>query len=606
MTTSTGRVGPGPSVCMLTANEQGSKLDPRQPQERTLEHRSAAWFRDAGKNGFLARSHLSAMGVSTHALRKGPVIGICTSWSELTPCNAHLGTLADGVRRGVTAAGGIALEFPTMSLGETLMRPSTMLFRNLMAMEVEETIRANPLDAVVLLSGCDKTVPAQVMGAASVDLPSILITGGPMLTGRFRGREVGSGTDVWRAIEARRAGEMTDDDIEELESCLNRSAGHCMTMGTASTMACLTEALGLQLAGTATLPAPDSRRRHAAEDAGRRVVELAREGGPRPSEVLGPAAFRNALRVNAAIGGSTNAILHLLAISARVGVPLSLDDVDRYGSEVPLLVDLQPSGTRLMEDFAHAGGVPAVQERLKSVLETDVLSVDSSTLAEVIADAECHDASVIRGLDDPVQPAGHGTVVLRGNLAPGGAVLKVSASSPQLRQHRGPALVFDQLEDYLAVIDDVDLPVTTDTVLVVRNSGPKGYPGMPEIANLPLPGKLLRQGVTDLVRICDGRMSGTAYGTVVLHVTPESYVGGPLAVLETGDLVEVDVLGRGLNIVVDDDVLAARLAAWQAPESDAGRGWTWLYREHVLQADQGADMDFLVGRSGHDVPRAPF
>ena len=549
---------------------------------------------------------MRAHGADAAALRAGPVVGICNSASDLTPCNAHLGQLATAARRGIERAGGVALEFPTMSIGEPLMRPTSMLFRSLMAMDVEESLRANPLDAVLLLGGCDKTVPAQVMGAASVDLPSIVLTGGPMLSGRFRGRAVGSGTDVWRAMEARRAGRMTDDDIEELEGCINRSAGHCMTMGTASTMACVMEAIGLQPWGAAALPAADGRRLHEAEKAGARLVAMARDGGPRPSQVLTRQAFENAIRVNAAIGGSTNAVLHLLAIAGRVGVQLDLDDFDSLAAAIPLLVNLQPSGEYLMEEFSYAGGVPAVMAELRTHLDLDVTTVDETPLVDRLSEARSHDPAVIASIATPVQPAGRGTAVLHGNLAPSGALIKVSAASDRLLQHRGPALVFDHIEEYLAVVADEDLPVTADTVLVVRNAGPRGYPGMPEIANLPIPERLLRQGVTDMVRLCDGRMSGTAYGTVVVHIAPEAAIGGPLGVVRSGDLVELDVPGRSLHLEVSDDELSRRLAAWRPATPHAPRGWVRLYVDHVQQADRGADLDVLVGASGAAVPRMPF
>lgn len=568
--------------------------------------RSAAWFGDDGKNGIIARSHFAALGIEGDRLRRGPVIGICTSWSELTPCNAHLGNLAAAVRSGIEQAGGVALEFPTMSIGEPLMRPTSMLFRSLMAMDVEESLRANPLDAVVLLSGCDKTVPAQLMGAASVDLPTILLTGGPMLSGRFQGRAVGSGTDIWRASEAFRAGDMSRTDLDELEGCLSRSAGHCMTMGTASTMACLTEALGIQMGGSAALPASDGRRRRLAMEVGRRIVAMALAGSPRPSEVLTRPAFENAIRVNAAIGGSTNAVLHLLALAGRLDVPLALDDFDTLAARVPLLVDLEPSGKFLMEDFAYAGGLPAVLAELEPLLYREARTVDGGTMRDRCAAGRNDDRRVIHTLDDPVQPAGSSTAVLRGNLAPDGAIIKVSAASPNLLQHTGPALVFDRLEDYLAVAENASLPVTPNTVLVVRGAGPKGYPGMPEIANLPIPGRLLRDGVRDLVRVCDGRMSGTAYGTVVLHVAPESAIGGPLALVRTGDLVQLDVPDRRLSLLVDDEELDRRRTAWVAPEAPAHRGWVRLYVDHVTQADQGADLDVLAGSSGNAVPRVAF
>ncbi|MGH9059770.1 MAG: dihydroxy-acid dehydratase, partial [Acidimicrobiales bacterium] len=450
-----------------------------------------------------------------------PVIGIANSWSELTPCNAHLRDLAEAVKRGVWQAGGFPLEFPTMSLGETLMRPSTMLFRNLMAMEVEESIRANPLDGVVLLAGCDKTTPAQLMGAASVDLPAVMVTGGPMLNGKFRGCDIGSGTDVWRMSEDVRAGAMTEADFFEAEACMSRSHGHCMTMGTASTMACMTEALGLTFPGAAALPAVDAGRYRVAQRAGQRIVAMVAEE-LRPSRILTRAAFENAIRANAAVGGSTNAVLHLLALAGRVGVPLALDDFDRLGAEVPTLVDLKPSGRFLMEDFAYAGGLPAVLAEIADLLHLDTTTVTGRTLGEELAGARCHNREVIRPRAEPLLPAGTGTVVLRGNLAPDGAVLKVSAATPELCQHRGKALVFDSIEDYEEAVDRPDLEVDPSDVLVVRHAGPRGYPGMPEIGNLALPAKLLAAGVTDMVRISDARMSGTSYGTVVLHTAPEA------------------------------------------------------------------------------------
>jgi len=568
--------------------------------------RSAAWLGDEGKVGFIARSHLRAMGLSDAHFDGRPVVGIANSFSELNPCNAHLRGVAESVRRGVLEAGGVALEFPTISLGEPLMRPSSMLFRNLMAMDVEETLRANPLDAVVLLASCDKTTPAQVMGATSVDLPAVLMTGGPMLSGRFRGEEIGSGTDLWRFSEEVRAGRMTPEEFREAEGALHRSFGHCMTMGTASTMACLTEAMGLQLPGSASVPAVDSRRGALAEAAGRRAVALAADGGPRPSRLLTRAAFENAVRVNAAIGGSTNAILHLLAIAGRAGVELALDDFDRLAREVPLLVDLKPSGRFLMERFDAAGGVPAVLRELAPLLDLEAPCVTGRSLGEELARARRDDPEVVRTLADPVQPAGSGTAVLRGNLAPRGAVIKQSAASPALLRHRGRALVFESPEAYGAAAADPGLEVDASTVLVVRNAGPVGYPGMPEIGNLPLPVRLLREGVTDMVRLSDARASGTAYGTVVLHVAPEAAIGGPLALVRTGDLVELDVPARRLELRVDDAELAQRRSRWVAPSVDGGRGWSQLYRDHVLQADRGADFDFLVGGSGDAVPRAPF
>jgi dihydroxy-acid dehydratase len=530
------------------------------------------------------------------------VIGISNSWTELTPCNLHLRGVAEAVKRGVWQAGGFPLEFPTMSLGEPIMRPTAMLFRNLMAMEVEELLRANPLDGVVLLSGCDKTTPAMLMAAASVDLPAIMVTGGPMLNGKFRGADVGSGTHVWRFESELAAGRMTQDEVTAAESGMARSCGHCMTMGTASTMACMAETLGMQLPGSAAWPAVDSRRIQTAQRAGQRIVALARTE-LRPSAIMTRQAFENAIVVNAAIGGSTNAVIHLLAIAGRLGIPLSLDDFDELARPVPTLVNLMPSGQYLMEDFCYAGGVPAVMRELGDLLHTGHVSVTGQTLAENISDAECWNRDVIRTVSEPLQPPGTGTAVLRGNLCPGGAVIKQSAASAQLLKHRGQALVFDSIEEYHAAAPDPELPVTESTVLIVRGAGPRGYPGMPEVGNFVLPTRMLERGVTDMVRISDARMSGTAYGTVVLHVSPEAAAGGPLALVQSGDWVELDVPGRTLTLEVSEDELSGRRLAWTPPEPAYERGYARLYVEHVQQADQGADLDFLVGGSGAGVPR---
>jgi L-arabonate dehydrase len=564
--------------------------------------RSADWFGAEGRQGFLHRSWIRNQGFTDELFDGRPVIGIANSWSELTPCNAHLRTVAEAVKRGVLMAGGFPLEFPTMSLGETIMRPTTMLYRNLMAMEVEESLRANPLDGVVLLSGCDKTTPAQLMGAASVDLPAIMVTGGPMLNGKFRGKDIGSGTAVWQMTEEFRAGKLTAADLTEAESCMSRSAGHCMTMGTASTMACLAEALGMQLPGSAAIPAVDARRLVAAQRSGERIVAMVREG-LRPSAVLTRPAFENAIRVNAALGGSTNAIVHLLALAGRVGVPLNLADFDQMTAEIPVLVNLMPSGQFLMEDFFYAGGLPVVMAELGDLLHRDHVTVTGQSVEKNIEGATCWNREVIAPLDLPCQPAGSGTAVLRGNLCPDGAVLKMSAASDHLLVHEGPALVFDSVEAYLEVCDDADLAVTADTVLVVRGAGPKGYPGFPEVGNVPLPRVLLEAGVTDMVRVSDARMSGTGYGTCILHVAPEAAVGGPIALVRTGDRIRLDARRRRLELVVDDAILADRRRQWTAPEPGTDRGWVRLYREHVLQANEGADLDFLVGSSGDGVPR---
>jgi len=564
--------------------------------------RSTAWFGSQGRPGMIYRSWLRAEGFTPEVFDGRPVIGIANSWSELTPCNAHLRGVADAVKRGVWQAGGFPLEFPTMSLGESLMRPTAMLFRNLMAMEVEETLRANPLDGVVLLSGCDKTTPAMLMAVASADLPAIMVTGGPMLNGKYRGTDVGSGTSLWRFEQELAAGRMTQQECVTAESAMARSCGHCMTMGTASTMACIAETLGMQLPGSATWPAADSRRQLTAQLAGQRIVTLAREG-VRPSRIMTRQAFENAIVVNAAIGGSTNAVIHLLALAGRLGVPLRLDDFDELARPVPTLVNLMPSGRYLMEDFCYAGGIPAVMRELGDLLHTDHVGVSGRRLAENVADAQCWNRDVISSVADPLQPPGSGTAVLHGNLCPGGAVIKQSAASPHLLNHRGRALVFDSIEEYHQAAGQPEIQADESTVLVVRGAGPRGYPGMPEVGNFVLPSKLLERGVTDMVRISDARMSGTGFGTVVLHVAPEAVVGGPLALVRTGDWISLDVPYRTLTLEVSDDELARRLAEWVPPENPHLRGYARLYVEHVLQADQGADLDFLVGASGAAVPR---
>jgi L-arabonate dehydrase len=566
------------------------------------KRRSAEWFQAEGRNGFIHRSWIRNEGFGDELFDGRPIIGIANSWSELTPCNAHLRTVAEAVKRGVFMAGGFPLEFPTMSLGETIMRPTTMLFRNLMAMEVEESLRANPLDGVVLLSGCDKTTPAQLMGAASTDLPAVMVSGGPMLNGKFQGRDIGSGTAVWQLTEEYRAGLISKEDLVEAESCMSRSHGHCMTMGTASTMACVVEALGMQLPGSAAIPAADSRRLEIAQRAGQRIVAMVDED-LRPSVIMTREAFENASRVNAALGGSTNAAVHLLALAGRVGVKLDLDDFDRLSAEVPVLVNLQPSGLFLMEDFFYAGGLPVVMNQLGDLLHRDQVTVTGLGVGQNVSGARCWNDAVITTIENPFQPAGSGTVVLRGNLCPDGAVLKVSAASERLLHHRGEALVFDRIEEYLAVSDDLDLAATEDTVLVVRGAGPRGYPGFPEVGNMPLPLKLLQAGITDMVRISDARMSGTGYGTCVLHIAPEAAVGGPLAFVRTGDIIELDVAARRLDLLVDAEELAERRAAWTPPVPSADRGWARLYVDHVLQANQGADLDFLLGASGDSVAR---
>jgi len=530
-----------------------------------------------------------------------PVIGICNTFSELTPCNAHLRQVAERVKRGVYEAGGFPLEFPVMSLGETNIRPTAMLFRNLASMDVEESIRGNPIDGVVLLCGCDKTTPSLLMGAASCDVPAIVVSGGPMLNGNFHGQPIGSGTVVWRMSEDVRAGKMKIADFFEAEACMSRSAGHCMTMGTASTMASMVEALGMGLPHNAAIPAVDSRRYVLAQQAGRRIVEMVHED-LRISRILTRQAFENAIRVNAAIGGSSNFVLHMLAIAGRVGVPLALDDFDRVGHDLPLLVDIQPSGKFLMEDFYYAGGVPAVVRELADLIHRDALTVNGKTMGENTADAPCWNREVIHERARPIREHA-GLAVVRGNLAPNGAVIKPSAATPSLLKHRGRAVVFESIEDFKARIDRPDLEIDETSVMVLKGAGPKGYPGMPEVGNMPLPPKLLARGITDLVRISDARMSGTAYGTVVLHVSPESAAGGTLALVQNGDEIELNIDTRKLELRVSDDELNRRRAAWKpAPDTWTG-GYQRLYIDHVLQADQGADLDFLVGCRGAGIPR---
>lgn len=530
-----------------------------------------------------------------------PVIGICNTWSELAPCHSHLRDLAEHVKRGVWEAGGLPLEFPAMALGETQMRPTAMLFRNLLAMEVEESIRANPIDGVVLLGGCDKTTPGQLMGAASVDLPTMVLSAGPMLNGRYKGRAIGSGTDVWRLSEEVRAGELSLNDFFEAEAGMSRSAGTCMTMGTASTMASLVEAMGLSLSDNAALPAVDARRRTLAHLTGRRIVELVRKD-VRLSEIMTRAAFENAIVTHAAIGGSTNAVLHLLALAGRVGVPLALEDFDRLGRTAPLLVNLMPSGQYLMEEFCYAGGVPAVMRALGGLLHRDAPTVGGAAIGEIAAAAECYDERIIAPLERPFGPSS-GVWVLNGNLCPKGAILKPSAASQELLRHEGRAVVFEDIEDYKARIDDPHLPADERSILVLKACGPKGYPGMPEVGNMALPSKLLARGVRDLVRISDARMSGTAYGTVILHVAPESEAGGPLALVKTGDRIRFDGPERRLDLLVDEGVLGERRAAWRPTQHYANRGWAKLYVDTVEQADRGCDLDFLVGASGAEVDR---
>jgi dehydratase ilvD1 len=565
--------------------------------------RSSKSYGPKDKDGFIHRSWMKSQGFPPDVFDGRPVIGICNTWSELTPCNAGLRDVAEHVKRGVWEAGGLPLEFPAMSLGETQMRPTAMLFRNLLAMEVEESVRGNPIDAVVLLGGCDKTTPGQLMGAASVDLPTIVVSSGPMLNGKFRGRDIGSGTDVWKFSEAVRGGKMSLDEFMTAESGMSRTPGTCMTMGSASTMACLMEAMGIALPYNATAPAVDARRRRIAQESGRLIVRMALED-VRLSKVLTRRAFENAIRVLAAIGGSTNAVLHLLAIAGRLGVPLELADFDRLSADVPLLVDLQPSGKFLMEDMHYAGGLPAVLKELAPRLHVDAATVWGQTIGDSFATAECFNREVIRTLAEPANPVS-GIWVLGGNLCPNGAVLKPSAASRALFSHRGRAVVFESIEDLRARIDDPGLDVDANSVLVLKGCGPRGYPGMPEVGNMPLPRKLLEKGVTDMLRISDARMSGTAFGTVVLHVAPEADAGGPLAMVRDGDEIQFEGPNRRLELLISAEELAARTEAWKKnpPPLKYSRGYYRLYVEHVMQADRGCDLDFLIGSSGSIVER---
>jgi L-arabonate dehydrase len=559
--------------------------------------RSSRWFDRDGLDGFLHRSWLKSSGVDDQSFRGRPLIGICNSWSELVNCNVHLRGLAEAVKRGVLQAGGFPREFPVMSLGEALMKPTTMLYRNLMAMDVEESIRSYPLDGVVLLTGCDKTNPAAILGACSADVPAIVVTGGPMLNGHWRGEEIGSCSDCWHYHEELRAGRITEEEFVEIENAMSRSNGHCMTMGTASTMACVTEALGLTLPGGAAIPAVDARRAQLAEAAGRQIVDLA-ERQIKPSDILTREAFENAIRALHAISGSTNAILHLIAYAGRLGIDLPLSLFDELCASTPWLVDLKPAGAHLMEDFYYAGGLPAVLHQIRDLLDLDTLTVTGLTLGENLdrISTEIVDDRVIRLRSNPLDEGGS-LAVLRGNLCPDGAVIKISAADPRLLSHEGTAIVFEDIHDLADRIDDPDLEVDADTVLVLRNAGPVGGPGMPEWGHLPIPAKLLKQGVTDLLRISDARMSGTSYGAVVLHVAPESAVGGPLALVQTGDRIKLDVAARTLDMLVPAAELARRRDAWKAPKRKDERGYRSLYADHVLQANEGCDFDFLRGRS---------
>jgi L-arabonate dehydrase len=568
-----------------------------------MKNRSVRWFGRNDIYGFIYRSWMKNRGVPQDQFDGRPVIGICNTWSELVPCNSHFRTIAEHVRAGVLEAGGFPLEFPVMSLGETLLRPTAMLYRNLASMDVEESIRANPLDGVVLLVGCDKTTPALLMGAASVDVPTIAVSGGPMLSGKYRGTDIGSGTNVWSMSEDLRAGKITLDEFHEAESCMHRSHGHCMTMGTASTMASMVESLGVGMPGNAAIPAVDARRNVLARAAGRRIVEMVKTQ-TNLSKILTKAAFENAIRACAAIGGSTNAVIHLIALARRIGVELTLDDWDRVGREVHCLVNLMPSGKYLMEDFYYAGGLPAVLRELgeNALLHKDAMTVNGKTIWENSKDAPCHNRDVIFPFKQPFKE-NTGIAVLRGNLSPEGAIIKPSAATPKLMKHRGRAVVFENIEDFHGRIDDPQLDIDESCIMVLKNCGPKGYPGMAEVGNMPLPPKLLKKGVTDMLRISDARMSGTAYGTVVLHISPEAAAGGALALVQNGDMIELDVAQRKLQLLVSDSDLQQRKAKWTAPKAPLERGYWKLYFDHVLQAHEGADLDFLVGKSGAFVPR---
>ena len=562
--------------------------------------RSQQWFGKTGKDGFIYRAWMKNQGIPDDYFQGKPVIGICNTWSELTPCNAHFRELAEFVKKGIIEAGGFPVEFPVMSLGETLIKPTAMLYRNLASMDVEESIRANPIDGVVLMCGCDKTTPSLVMGACSVDLPALVISGGPMMKGKFKGKEIGT-SDVWRFAEAYKLGELSQKEFIEAEACMARTPGHCAVMGTASTMATMVEALGLSLPQNAAIPAADVRRKVLAQHSGRRIVEMVNED-LKMSKVLTRQAFENAIRVNAATGGSTNFVIHLLAIAGRIGVDLHLDDFDKFSLNIPLLANIQPSGAHFMEDLYYAGGLPALMNQMKEHLHTSIITVNGKTVGENITDTPIYDSTIISTFDEPFKPDS-GIAVVRGNLAPQGAVLKPSAASPALFKHRGKAVVFENIEDYHARIDSPDLDIDENSVMVLKNVGPKGYPGMAEVGNMGIPKKLLEKGVKDMVRISDGRMSGTGFGTVVLHISPESAAGGPLNWVQNGDYISLDVENRSINWEVSEADLAARKLAQPFVPPSMPRGYVGLFIDHVEQADQGADFDFLKGGSGSIVTR---
>ena len=562
--------------------------------------RSQEWFGKKGKDGFIYRAWMKNQGIPADEFQGKPIIGICNTWSELTPCNSHFRELAESVKRGILEAGGFPVEFPVMSLGETLIKPTAMLFRNLVSMDVEESIRANPMDGVVLLCGCDKTTPSLVMGACSVNIPTIVVSGGPMLTGKYKGRDIGT-SDVWRFTDDLRAGLMTEEELNMAEAGMCRSHGHCAVMGTASSMACMVEALGLSLPENAAIPAADSNRKVLAQLSGRRIVDMVRED-LKLSDILTRKAFENAIKVNAAIGGSTNFAIHLLAIAGRIGIDLTLDEFDNLSASIPLMANLHPSGSFFMEDFCYAGGLPALLKEIDSLLHHDCITANGKTLRENYTNAQCYNREVIASLEKPFSNA-TALAVLHGNLCENGAVIKPSAASPHLFQHSGKAVVFENIEDYKLRIDDPDLPVDENSVLVLKNVGPKGYPGMPEVGNMTLPVKLLAKGIKDLVRISDGRMSGTGFGTVVLHISPEATLGGNFSVLQTGDLITLDVPGRTLNVDLPEEELTRRKNQWKPLPLDIGRGYVNLYINNVEQAHLGADFGFLKGGSGSKVSR---
>ncbi len=562
--------------------------------------RSRNWFGKKDKDGFIYRAWMKNQGIPADMFEGKPVIGICNTWSELTPCNAHFRDLAEAVKKGVLEAGGFPVEFPVMSLGETLIKPTAMLYRNLVSMDVEESIRANPIDGVVLLCGCDKTTPSLVMGACSVDIPTLVISGGPMLKGHWKGKNIGT-SDVWRFDAAHKLGGITGEEFLEAEACMARTQGHCAVMGTASTMAVMVEALGLSLPDNAAIPAADARRKVLSQLSGRRIVEMVKEDLTL-SKILTRKAFENAIMINAAIGGSTNFVIHLLAIAGRIGVELNIDDFDKYSQHVPLLANIQPSGENYMEDLYYSGGLPALIKEMKGIIHNDAVTVNGKTMGENCSAAEVYDRNVISTMEEPFKPSS-GIVVVKGNLAPNGAVIKPSAASPALLKHTGKAVVFENIEDYHARVDDPELDIDATCIMVLKNVGPKGYPGMAEVGNMGLPKKLLAQGVTDIVRISDGRMSGTGFGTVVLHVSPEAAAGGTLALVRNGDIISLDAYGRTLHLEVSEEELVLRKAEWTKTEKMYSRGYVHLYQTHVEQAHLGADMDFLKGGSGSEVVR---